>query len=307
MYTAGFEPFMLTMKIGALAGFMLATPLIMYQLWLFIAPGLYANEKKYAIPFVLFCTIFFALGATFSHMVAFPWAWEWFIGWQTDYMEFRPSIAETFGLYVKMLLGMALVFQMPTVVFFLARMGMVTAGFLARNTKYAILIIFIIAAVISPGHRRRFAGDHGRPDARALRLQHHRRLGRRAAETSPAPPESSQHRQSVIGRISGPNSAVLWMSYWLGHTSLIDVRTRSLRGQRHEKHRRVDRSVRLRRNTRIRPDTRHPGAASRNAARHDDHGRRHGTVVCADRRNSSGAQVVGQRLLRQLRLPAGIH
>jgi sec-independent protein translocase protein TatC len=151
MYTAGFEPFMLTMKIGALAGFMLATPLIMYQLWLFIAPGLYSNEKKYAIPFVLFCTIFFALGATFSHMVAFPWAWEWFIGWQTDYMEFRPSIAETFGLYVKMLLGMALVFQMPTVVFFLARMGMVTAGFLARNTKYAILIIFIIAAVISPG------------------------------------------------------------------------------------------------------------------------------------------------------------
>ena len=151
MYTAGFEPFMLTMKIGALAGFLLATPLIMYQLWLFIAPGLYANEKKYAIPFVLFCTVFFALGATFSHMVAFPWAWQWFIGWQTDYMEFRPSIAETFSLYVKMLLGMALVFQMPTVVFFLARMGMVTAGFLARNTKYAVLIIFIVAAVISPG------------------------------------------------------------------------------------------------------------------------------------------------------------
>ena len=151
MYTAGFEPFMLTMKIGALAGLMLATPGIMYQLWLFIAPGLYANEKKYAIPFVLFCTIFFALGASFAHLVAFPWAWEWFIGWQTSYMEFRPSIAETFSLYVKMLLGMALVFQMPTLVFFLARMGVVTAGFLARNTKYAVLIIFIIAAVISPG------------------------------------------------------------------------------------------------------------------------------------------------------------
>ena len=151
MYTAGFEPFMLTMKIGALAGLMLATPLIMYQLWLFIAPGLYSNEKKYAVPFVLFCTIFFSLGAAFSHLVAFPWAWQWFIGWQTEYMEFRPSIAETFGLYVKMLLGMALIFQMPTVVFFLARMRMVTAGFLAKNTKYAVLIIFIIAAVISPG------------------------------------------------------------------------------------------------------------------------------------------------------------
>ncbi|CAN5826769.1 hypothetical protein BH24ACI5_BH24ACI5_09560 [soil metagenome] len=151
MFTAGFEPFMLTMKIGALAGLMLASPLVFYQFWLFIAPGLYANEKRYAIPFVLMCTVFFALGAAFSHLVAFPWTWKFFLGWETEYMEFRPSIGQTFGLYVKMLLGMALVFQMPTVVFFLARMGVVTARFLARHTKYAVLIIFIVAAVISPG------------------------------------------------------------------------------------------------------------------------------------------------------------
>jgi sec-independent protein translocase protein TatC len=151
MYTSGFEPFMLTMKIGALAGLMLASPLIIYQLWLFIAPGLYAKEKRYAIPFVLFCTFFFALGATFAHTVAFPWTWQFFLGWETEWMEFRPAIGDVFGLYVKMLLGSALIFQMPTVVFFLARMGVVTAGFLARNTKYAVLIIFIVAAVISPG------------------------------------------------------------------------------------------------------------------------------------------------------------
>lgn len=151
MFTAGFEPFMLTMKIGALAGLMLASPLVFYQFWLFIAPGLYANEKRYAIPFVLMCTFFFVLGAAFSHLVAFPWTWKFFLGWETEYMEFRPSIGQTFGLYVKMLLGMALVFQMPTVVFFLARMGVVTARFLARHTKYAVLIIFIVAAVISPG------------------------------------------------------------------------------------------------------------------------------------------------------------
>lgn len=151
MYTAGFEPFMLTMKIGALAGLMIAAPLIFYQLWLFIAPGLYAHEKRYAIPFVLLCSLFFFAGATFSHMVAFPWTWKFFLGWETEYMEFRPSIGETFGLYVKMLLGFGLIFQMPTVVMFLARMGLVTAGFLARNTKYAVLIIFIVAAVISPG------------------------------------------------------------------------------------------------------------------------------------------------------------
>ena len=151
MYTGGFEPFMLTMKIGALAGLLLAIPFIIYQLWLFIAPGLYSHEKKMAVPFVLFCTTFFAIGAAFSHFVAFPWTWKFFLGWQTEYMEFRPSIGEAFGLYVKMLLGFGIIFQMPTVVFFLARMGLVTAGFLVRHTKYAILAIFILAAVISPG------------------------------------------------------------------------------------------------------------------------------------------------------------
>jgi sec-independent protein translocase protein TatC len=151
MYTAGFEPFMLTMKIGALAGLLIASPFIIWQLWLFIAPGLYANEKKFAIPFVLFSTIFFLLGSAFSHYLAFPWTWKFFLGWTTEYMEFRPDIAQAFSLYVKMLLGFALIFQMPTVVFFLARMGVVSAGFLARNTKYAVLVIFIIAAVVSPG------------------------------------------------------------------------------------------------------------------------------------------------------------
>ena len=151
IYTRGFEPFMLTMKVGALGGLMLASPLIIYQLWLFIAPGLYSHEKKFAIPFVVFSTVFFLLGAAFSHYVAFPWTWLFFLGWQTEYMRFLPNIGDAFSLYVKMLLGFGLIFQMPTVVFFLARMQMVTAGFLARNTKYAVLIIFIVAAVISPG------------------------------------------------------------------------------------------------------------------------------------------------------------
>ena len=200
MYTAGFEPFMLTMKIGALAGLMLAAPLIIYQLWLFIAPGLYANEKKFAIPFVLFCTIFFALGAAFSHYVAFPWTWKFFLGWETDYMEFRPSIGETFGLYVKMLLGFALIFQMPTVVFFLARMGVVTAGFLARNTKYAVLIIFIVAAVISPGtdvvSQALMAGP-------MLALYAFSILSPGSSRRASLDPAPVGLQQSVIGRISG--------------------------------------------------------------------------------------------------------
>jgi sec-independent protein translocase protein TatC len=151
MFTQGFEPFMLTMKVGALAGLFISLPFIIWQLWLFIAPGLYSHEKKMAIPFVIFCTTFFVLGAAFSHYPAFPWTWKFFLSWQTEYMEFRPSIGEAFGLYVKMLLAFGLIFQMPTVVFFLARMGVVSAGFLLRHTKYAVLIIFILAAVISPG------------------------------------------------------------------------------------------------------------------------------------------------------------
>jgi sec-independent protein translocase protein TatC len=151
MYTQGFEPFMLTMKVGALAGLFVSLPFIIWQLWLFIAPGLYTHEKKMAVPFVVFCTTFFVMGAAFSHYLAFPWTWKFFLGWTTEYMEFRPSIGEAFGLYVKMMLGFGLIFQMPTVVFFLARMGVVSAGFLLRHTKYAVLIIFILAAVISPG------------------------------------------------------------------------------------------------------------------------------------------------------------
>ena len=151
IYTRGFEPFMLTMKTGALAGLMVSSPLIIYQFWLFIAPGLYSHEKRFAIPFVLLCTIFFLAGAAFSHWIAFPWTWAFFKSWENAYMQFLPNIGDAFSIYVKMLLAFGLIFQMPTIVFFLARMRVVTARFLARNTKYAVLIIFIIAAVISPG------------------------------------------------------------------------------------------------------------------------------------------------------------
>jgi len=151
IYTSGFDPFMLMMKIGALAGVMIASPLVIYQLWLFISPGLYTHEKKFAVPFILFSTIFFLGGAAFSHYIAFPWAWKFFLSWQTDYMQFMPDIKPMFSTYVKMMLAFGLVFQMPTLVFFLARMGVVTGWFLVKNTKYAVLIIFIVAAVLSPG------------------------------------------------------------------------------------------------------------------------------------------------------------
>jgi sec-independent protein translocase protein TatC len=151
MYTAGPEPFMLYLKIGFLAGIFVASPLILWQVWKFIAPGLYTHEKKFAIPFVLLTTMFFCAGGLFAHYIAFPVTWQFFIGFAPDYMVFIPRIDEAFALYTKMILGFGLVFEMPTLVFFLARMGVVTGRFLMKYFKYAFLGIFIVAAVISPG------------------------------------------------------------------------------------------------------------------------------------------------------------
>jgi len=150
VYTEPAEAFLLYIKIAALAGLMLAIPVVLYQLWRFVAPGLYAREKRFAIPFVFFASAFFIGGALFAHFLLFPWAWSFFAGFSTDYMEFFPRIQPAFSLYVKLVLACGLVFQMPTMVFFLARIGLVTPRFLIQNTKYAILLIFIFAAVLTP-------------------------------------------------------------------------------------------------------------------------------------------------------------
>ena len=126
---------MLYVKIGFIAGIFFASPLILYQVWKFIAPGLYSHEKKFAIPFVLMSTIFFVAGGLFSHYVAFPWTWMFFNSFSTDYMIFMPKIDESFSLYSKMLLGFGLIFEMPTLVFFLARMGVVSGGFLLKYSS----------------------------------------------------------------------------------------------------------------------------------------------------------------------------
>jgi sec-independent protein translocase protein TatC len=150
IYTEPTEAFMLQLKVALLAGLVLAAPLILWQLWLFIAPGLYRREKRLAIPFVTAATLLFVGGAAFNHYVVFRLAFTFLGSFATDYMEFLPRIDPVFSLYARMLLAFGLIFQMPVLVFTLARFGMVTAGFLWRNTRYAILIIFVIAAVVTP-------------------------------------------------------------------------------------------------------------------------------------------------------------
>ena len=150
VYTEPTEAFFLYMKMAALAGLLIAFPVVAAQAWLFMAPGLYAREKRFAIPFVAMATFFFTGGALFSHFLLFPWAWGFFAGFATDYMEFLPRIQPAFSLYVKLVLACGLMFQLPTVVFFLSRVGAITPRFLMRNTKYAILLIFIVAAILTP-------------------------------------------------------------------------------------------------------------------------------------------------------------
>src|SRR5262245_23297334 len=150
IYTEPGEAFSFYIQIALITGIVFSAPFVMYQVWLFIAPGLYANEKQLAVPFVLMSTIGFIVGALFNHYVVFPWMMSFFASFNTPDLVFMPKLDDVFSLYTKMLLGMGVVFQMPTIVFFLAKMKLVTWRFLARNFKYAVLIIFIAAAVITP-------------------------------------------------------------------------------------------------------------------------------------------------------------
>jgi sec-independent protein translocase protein TatC len=150
IYTQPGEAFGLYINVALIAGALLAAPFIMFQVWRFIAPGLYAKEKTLAIPFVLLTTVGAVAGAAFSHYILFPYLIAFFGAFNSPDLAFMPRLEDVFDLYTKMLLGMCVVFQIPTLAFFLAKMRLVRAAFLWRNFKYAFLLIFIIAAVMTP-------------------------------------------------------------------------------------------------------------------------------------------------------------
>jgi sec-independent protein translocase protein TatC len=150
IYTQPGEAFSLYVTVALIAGVVVAAPFIMYQVWMFIAPGLYSHERRMAYPFVALTTIGFLLGAAFNHYVAFPFMMVFFASFNSPELGFMPRLDDVFGLYTKMLLGMGIVFQMPAVVYFLAKMKLVTASFLWKNGKYAILLAYVAAAIITP-------------------------------------------------------------------------------------------------------------------------------------------------------------
>jgi sec-independent protein translocase protein TatC len=144
------EAFIVQLQMAAIAGLVLALPVVLFQLWRLASPALRRLERGYGVPFVLAATALFFIGAAFSHAVVFPYAWRFLGGFSTDYMHFRPRIKPTFSLYFRMMLAFGFVFQLPSFVFLLARMGLATPQFLARNFKYAVLLAFVVSAVITP-------------------------------------------------------------------------------------------------------------------------------------------------------------
>lgn len=144
------EAFFAYLKIAFIGGVCLATPMVAYQLWKFIEPGLYEHEKRYVVPFVLTATVFFAGGVLFAYFVAFPVGFRFFMSYASETIRPLPSLKEYLSFAMKLLLAFGLVFEFPVVAVFLAGLGIVNARMLRTSRRYAILLIFIVAALFTP-------------------------------------------------------------------------------------------------------------------------------------------------------------
>jgi len=145
------EGFNLELKLALMAAVFLASPFVLGQVWLFISPGLYKHERRYALPFIFFSSLLFVLGGLFGYFVAFPFALRFLLEWEKNMgVTALINATEYFDLFIMVELGLAIIFEIPAVIFVLSRIGLVSGSFLLRNTRYAILAAFIIAAVITP-------------------------------------------------------------------------------------------------------------------------------------------------------------
>ncbi len=144
------EMFIAYIKVALIAGIILAIPVIFYELWMFLAPALYRREKGYVIPFVLFSTILFLVGALFGYFVVFPYGFKFFIGFATEDIQALPSVKQYFSFTIRLLLVFGLVFELPVVVFFMTKIGLITPDSMKKFRKFAILSSFILSAILTP-------------------------------------------------------------------------------------------------------------------------------------------------------------
>lgn len=150
VFTSLPEAFFTYLKVSLLAGIMVAAPVIFYQFWMFIAPGLYTNERRLLLPIVFLSSFFFVGGALFGYFVVFPFAFKFFLSYTGDSISAMLSMKEYLSFSAKLLLAFGLVFELPLVLTALARLGIVTVPFLKKSRKYAVVVFFIGAAILTP-------------------------------------------------------------------------------------------------------------------------------------------------------------
>jgi sec-independent protein translocase protein TatC len=150
VFTALPEAFFIYLKVSLIAGIVLASPMIFYQLWMFVAPGLYQKEKRLVLPFVVISSLLFAGGALFGYYVVFPTAFRFLVGFSTENIRALPALQQYLTLCLKLLLGFGLIFEFPVLAYFLGRVGIINSRLMAKNRRIAILLIFVVAAILTP-------------------------------------------------------------------------------------------------------------------------------------------------------------
>ncbi len=144
------EAFFVYLEVSIITAVMAAMPVILYQMWIFIAPGLYVHERRFLLPLVILSCFFFTLGVLFAYHLVFPFAFKYLISFESDVVRPLPAMREYLGLAGALLLAFGLVFELPLVLTMLARVGVVSVGFLKKNRKYALLLAFVAAAIFTP-------------------------------------------------------------------------------------------------------------------------------------------------------------
>jgi sec-independent protein translocase protein TatC len=150
IFTGLAEPFFTAVKISLFAGLVMSLPFILYQIWAFIAPGLYEDEKKLILPFVFWGSLMFLLGAAFAYYVVFPVGFKVLVTFGGDEFTAMPRISEYVSFFGKLMLGFGIAFELPVFTYFLAKLGLITDKTLIEFSRYAIVIIFIAAAILTP-------------------------------------------------------------------------------------------------------------------------------------------------------------
>lgn len=144
------EAFFTYLKVSLLAGIFMAVPVIMFEFWMFVTPGLFKKERLLLGPVILLSSVFFIGGSLFGYFIVFPWGFKFFLGFQSETIQALPSMKEYLGFVSKLLIAFGFIFELPIIITCMAAMGIVTPAFLRKNRKYALVLFFLVAAILTP-------------------------------------------------------------------------------------------------------------------------------------------------------------